>query len=125
MPDIAAFRRIEEGSRALVAGELGGGRFASGELEEVAWVRWMTEMAVEPPLVKGHVDERSDRSVVVRECLPGNVESVHARMENRCRKLVIVSGEKKKRHPQTWACTWLAARARREKREKVSMFGIV
>ena len=41
-------------------------------------------MTVEPPLVKSHIDERSDRSIVVREGLGGNVESIHAWMEDRC-----------------------------------------
>ena len=87
LSDVSAFGRLEEGSGALVTRELGGGRLAGGELEEIAGVGWMAEMAVEPPLVKGHVDERSDRSVVVRERLGGDIESIHARMENRCDKL--------------------------------------
>ena len=40
-------------------------------------------MAVEPPLVKGHVGEGCDRSVVVREGVCGNVESIHARVVDR------------------------------------------
>ena len=83
LPDIAAVGRVPVGSRALVARELGGGRFASGELEEVAWVGWMVEVAVEPPLVKGVIGQRSDGPVVVRVSLAGDVEAVHARVVDR------------------------------------------
>ena len=40
-------------------------------------------MAVEPPLVESVICERSDRPVIVREGLPGDVEAVHARVMDR------------------------------------------
>jgi len=89
LPDIAALRRIEVGSGTLVAGELCGSGFTSGELEEIALVWRMAEMAVEPPLVKSQIEEGSDRSIVVRERFSGHVEPVNARMEKCCGKLII------------------------------------
>ena len=84
MPDVAALRRIEVGSRALAARDLGGSGFTSGEFEEIARVGWMVEVAVEPPLVKGVIDEGSHRSVIVRVRLIGHIKPVHARVEERC-----------------------------------------
>ena len=84
LPDIAALRSVEVGRRTLAARDLGRGRLTGGELEEIARVGRMVEMAVEPPLVKGVVDERSNRPVIVRERLAGDVEPVHARMEDGC-----------------------------------------
>ena len=84
LPDIAALGRIPVGGRALVASELGGGRFASGELEEIARVGWMVEMAVEPPLVKSVIGQRSHGPIVVRIGLGGDVETIHARMVDCC-----------------------------------------
>jgi len=82
LPDIAALGRIPVGGRALVAGELGGGRLTGRELKEVAGVGWMIEMTVEPPLVKSVIGQRSDGPIVVRIRLGGDVEPVHARMVN-------------------------------------------
>ena len=80
LPDIAALGGVPVGSRALVTGELSRGRFTSGELEEIAWVGWMVEVAVEPPLVKGVIGQRSHGPIVVRIGLSGDVETIHARM---------------------------------------------
>ena len=85
--DISALRGLPVGSRALIARDLGRNRFTSRELKEVARIGWMTEVAVEPPLVECIVDQRSDGPVVVREGVFGDVESVHARMPNRCENL--------------------------------------
>jgi len=58
-------------------------------------------MTVEPPLVKSHIDERSDRSIVVREGLGGNVESIHAWMEDRCNRINPVVKQEKNGKPVT------------------------
>jgi hypothetical protein len=83
LSDVAARRGLEERGRALVARDLCRGGFSCGELEEVAGVGWLAEMAVEPPLLKGVVGERSDGPVIVREGVRGDVEAVHARVEHR------------------------------------------
>jgi len=74
-----------------VASELGGGRFTGGELEEIARVGWMVEMAVEPPLVKSVIGQRSHGPIVVRVGLAGDIETVHARMVNCCEAIIIIN----------------------------------
>jgi len=105
LSDVAALGRLEVRGRTLVARELGRRGFAGGKLEDVAGIGGMAEMAVEPPFVKGEIDERSDRPVVVREGLAGDVESVHARVENRCGTSARDRALKEERDLQTWACT--------------------
>ena len=83
LSDIATWGRSEEGSSALVAGNLCRCRFTGGKLEKIARVGWMIQMSVKPPLFKGVIDERSDRSIVVRESIARNIEPIHARMEYR------------------------------------------
>lgn len=78
---IASWRRIEEGSCTLVTGDLGSSRLSSREFKEIARVGLMVEMTVEPPLVEGEIGERSDGTIVVRESFSGDVEAVHARVE--------------------------------------------
>ena len=101
LPDIAALGIIEIRSGTLIARKLCGSGFTSGELEEITLVGWMAEMTVEPPLFKSQIEERSDRSIVVREGFPGHVEPVHARMERRCDDLIIRLAREKKRGRQT------------------------
>lgn len=120
MPDVAAFRRREVGSRALAARELGRGWFASGELEEITSVGWVAEMAVEPPLVKSVIDERRDRPVVVREGLAGHVEAVHARMEDRCGKSTINSRGGKREITLTDMGAHVASCEGKERKERES-----
>lgn len=81
LPDVAARRGSKKRSSALVTGDLCCDGFTSGEFEDVTGVRFEVEVTVKPPLVEGVVCERSDRPVVIRESLIGNVESIHARVE--------------------------------------------
>lgn len=83
LSDIATGGRSEEGSSALVAGNLCRCRFTSRELEKIARVWFVTQMTVKPPLVKSVISERGDRSIVVRESVGCNIEPIHARMEER------------------------------------------
>ena len=86
LPDIAPLGRVPVGGRALVTGDLGCGRFTSRELEEITRVGWMVEMAVEPPLVKSVIGQRSHGPVIVGVGLGGDVETIHARMVNCCKQ---------------------------------------
>lgn len=54
-------------------------------------------MAVEPPLVKGVINKGSDRSIVIGEGLLRDVESIHARMEDRCNRSLINEETKKEK----------------------------
>ena len=79
-------------------------------------------MAVEPPLVESVIDEGSDRSVVVRVRLGGDVESVHARVEDRCGGSVCDRfAEEGDMGLQAWARTCPTPTARREKRARVNI----
>ena len=78
--NIAPFGGGKEGSGAFVAGDFGGGWFAGWELKDVAVMRGEIEVVVEPPLREGHVFDRCDWSVVVREGFVCHVEPKHAGM---------------------------------------------
>ena len=54
------------------------------QIEEISRIGWVIEMAVEPPLVEGIVDEGCHRSIVVWEGFKRDVESPHSRCEYRC-----------------------------------------
>lgn len=94
--DVTSWVGCPVGSGALVAGDLRSGGFASRELEEITGVGWIAKVTVEPPFFEGEVDERSDRSIVVRESLCGDVEAVHARMPDRGMGVHVASGEQRK-----------------------------
>lgn len=83
LSDIATWVGIEEGSGALVAGNLCRCGFTGRELEKIARVGFEIQVTVKPPFVESVIGERSDRSIVVRESIGRNIEPIHARMEER------------------------------------------
>lgn len=94
--DIASLAGREEGSCALVARDLCGRGFTSWELEEITGVWWIVEVAVEPPFGKVVIQQRRDRSIVVREGLGGDVKAIHARVEDGRVGVHPASGEQRK-----------------------------
>ena len=75
--DVASGVGREERGGALVARDLRRDGLAGGELEDVALVRRVVEVPVEPPLVEGVFLEGGHGPVVVRERLHRHVESPH------------------------------------------------
>jgi hypothetical protein len=57
----------------------------------------MIEVTVEPPLVESVVGERSDGSIVVSVRLSGDVEAVHARVEERGMPVHVTCEQRKQR----------------------------
>jgi len=53
---------------AFVTSQFRGCRFPSGQIEEIPGIGWVVEVAVEPPLVKGIVDEGRHGSIIVCKC---------------------------------------------------------
>lgn len=65
---------------SLVAGQLRDSGTTSGELEELAGLRLVIQVSVEPPLVKSILLEWSHRPVIIGEILHGDIEPPHRRV---------------------------------------------
>jgi hypothetical protein len=69
---------------ALVASQFCGCWFPGGQIEEISGIGRVVEMAVEPPLVEGVIDEGRHRSIVVWKGFERDVESPHSGCNYRC-----------------------------------------
>lgn len=81
--DITALGAREPRCRTLVASNLRCRDLSGGEIEDIARVWWIVEMAMEPPLVERVVRNWGDGPVVVWKSVIGDIETVHARMPDR------------------------------------------
>ena len=88
--DVASTIGGEEVRGSFIAGELGDSILAGGKLEDVAVVGRIVEVPVEPPLLKGIVDQRGHWTIVVGEGLCGHIESPHGWMPKCCRGIWLV-----------------------------------
>lgn len=80
--DITTIGRSKKGSGSFVASDFGCSWFSSWELENISWIRRVGKMVVKPPLIKNHVLDRSNGSIVIGKIFSGNIESEHSRMEH-------------------------------------------
>lgn len=85
---IATIATFPIGSSGLAACDLGLGSLACRELQKVFGVWWVIKVAMKPPLVECVVKERRYRPIVVWKRVKGHIESIHARMEDSCERLV-------------------------------------
>lgn len=58
-------------------------------------------MAMEPPLIEGHIEERGHRTIVVGKVLPSDVEAVHTWMKDRYCRSKLPSGVSLKHRRRT------------------------
>ena len=109
-----ALRRVPPRRETLVTRELGCDRLSCRKFEDVALVRRIIQMSVEPPLFEGVVHKRRHRAIVVRERLHRDVEPIHARMPYGCQGTGQASGSGMKLFPDK---THRCVRARRFRRK--------
>lgn len=75
--DVSPIGSGEKVGGAFVASQLGGGILTGWKLEDIPFVRRVTEVAMKPPLLESIVHEGRNGTVVVREVLVSYVESPH------------------------------------------------
>ena len=78
-----SIRRCTVRCGTFVTSQFRGCRFPGGQREDIPGIGRAVEVTVEPPLVKGVVDEGRHGSIIVWECFERNVEPPHSGCEHR------------------------------------------
>lgn len=73
-------RRIPPASVSLITCNLERVVSSGWEVDNVFGMRWVVQMAVEPPFVKGPVHEGRDGAIVIGKSCGGDVETPHRRV---------------------------------------------
>lgn len=79
-------------SSAFVDSKFRSSSLASRKLKYITRIRRVIEVTVEPPFVECVVDQRSNRSIVIRKSLFGDVKPPHAGVPEGCGDKISIGG---------------------------------